>query len=233
MKRAAAAVAAGIIAALVCFPIAAFAAYPPGTFPGAAPGGAFRTVVMSRVLCAAGGSLQASYDRSALILQVPTGAFKSCSQVSIYAAETAVISPLLPAGTLLVDAFAVGWDGSGPAAKPLTLAIDDTAISADATVFETTTTGIAKLTNVEIRAGAVISSFTSPPGYVVTVTAATATPRPTPQAAAVQASGASSPPSPVAASPSSTSDSTPLFVTFVLLGLIVVAGLALVRYRRF
>ena len=80
---------------------------------------------MSRLLCAEGGSLQASYDRSAIILQVPAGAFRQCTQLSLYAAETAVISPLIPPGELLVDSFAVGWDARGTSSKPLTLTIND------------------------------------------------------------------------------------------------------------
>ena len=59
--------------ALLALPLTASAAYPPGTFPGPAPGGAYRTIVMSQVVCAAGGSMQASYDQAALTLQIPAG----------------------------------------------------------------------------------------------------------------------------------------------------------------
>ena len=96
MKRHVWAAAAAILV-LLAVPLSVSAAYPPGTFPGAAPGGAYRTIVMSQLVCANGGSMQASYDRSALVLQIPKDAFSTCTQVSIYAAEPGVISPL-PAG---------------------------------------------------------------------------------------------------------------------------------------
>jgi hypothetical protein len=174
----------------------ALAAYPPGTFPGAAPGGAFRTVVMSKMICAAGGSLQASYDQSSLIVQVPAAAFPRCTQVSLYAAETGVIAPLLPAGSLLLDSFAVGWAGP-PTSASLTLTIYDAAIQRDAAVFETTTQGVAMITDVRVDPGGVTVSFTSPPGYVITRTTAGpsgATTGPSP--AAANGSAATGRPSP-------------------------------------
>ena len=89
-----------------------------------------------------GGSLQASYDRSAIILQVPRDAFSECTQVSIYVAEPGVIEPLLPAGTSLIDGFAVGWLPVGTAARTLTLSINDAAITPAAQAFEMAAAGV-------------------------------------------------------------------------------------------
>jgi hypothetical protein len=247
MRRTATATAASLVFLLSTVAVAS-ASYPPGTFPGAAPGGAFRTVVMSRILCAAGGSLQASYDRSAIVLQVPAGSLKNCTQVSLYAAETAVISPLIPRGDLLVDAFAVGWDVPGPAAKPLSLTINDAAITDKATVFETTTTGVAKITSVKVQPGAVTMSFLTAPGYVVTLTAAAPSASPskgapspsagaaTPSASALAGVSSAAPPSgapDVVADPTATASAdwmpVAIVIGLVMLGL---ATVALVRYRR-
>jgi hypothetical protein len=230
--RRALAIAFGILVALSSTgPVAA--AYPPGTFPGAAPGGAFRTVVMSRSLCAAGGSLQASYDRSALILQVPAGALRACTQLSIYAAETAVIAPLLPMGAVLVDSFAVGWSPVGTTAKPLTLTINDAAITPGATVFETTTTGFTKLDSVAIAAGAVTMTFRTAPGYVVTMTAPSASLAASPQASASAVAGSADlSASPGASTPSGTTESTGLSGLLIAAFLLIVASIAAVQYRR-
>jgi hypothetical protein len=223
MRRVTSAIAIVAISIVTATPLA-YAGYPPGTFPGSAPGGAFRTVVMSRMVCRNGGSLQASYDRSALIVQIPAGAFGACVQVSIYAAETAVIAPLLPTGSLLLDSFGVGW--SGPeAAKPLTLTINDSTIASDARVFETTTSGVALLTDVRVGDGAVTVSFTSPPGYVVTRTAAAPSATSGETAAVVTA--------PPSALPGSDERGIPMFILplAVIIGIAAVL-LALARARR-
>jgi hypothetical protein len=175
--------------ALLIFPLTAFAAYPPGTFPGPAPGGAYRTIVMSQIVCPAGGSMQASYDQSALTLEIPAGALSACTQVSIYVAEPGVVSPLLPAGALLVDGFAVGWDGSAPAGSALTLTVADAAITAGAKVFETTGSGLQPSAGATLAPGIVKLGFAMPFGLVVAIPGSLASSIPSPSGGVLGATG--------------------------------------------
>lgn len=211
------------ILALVCFPFAAFAAYPPGPFPGPAPGGAFRTILTSAIVCVEGGSLTASDGASTIVLQVTAGAFPDCTQVTVYAADRSVIEPLLPAGNALVEAVAVGWDDSGPAAVPLSLAIGNPAISSAALAFQVTATGVKKAGASMAQAGSVTIGFSSPMGFAVTMTSTTASPTP-----------ASPPPTPPATTTTSAggTGSGPLIFVLLWLGLACLITLVSSRPRR-
>ena len=211
--------------ALLVFPLSASAAYPPGTFPGPAPGGAFRTVVMSKIVCADGASMKASYDQAALTLDIPKGAFATCTQVSIYAAEPGVVSPLLPAGTVLVDGFAVGWTPLGPSAGILRLTIDDVAITAGAQTFATSANGIRPFPGATTRVGQVVLAFSESTGFVAAVAVA----NPSPSGGVL---GATSPPTdkPPVTQPNAPTPANDL-VAWVL-GAIVLGALLLIFVAR-
>lgn len=232
MKRQWGAAAAAIVI-LLAIPLSVSAAYPPGTFPGAAPGGAYRTIVMSQLVCANGGSMQASYDRSALILQVPKDAFSACTQVSIYVAEPGVIAPLLPAGANLIDGFAVGWLPVGIAARTLTLSINDVAITPAAQVFETAAAGVRPFAGAKVQAGAATLDFTSPTGFVLSAAEDVSA---SPTGGVLGATGYPQvSPSPAIAVPtvsSPTTNYTQLVVVLLVLLVIGVIVLAVVARRR-
>ena len=59
------------------------AAYPPGPFPGPAPVGAFPTVVVSSTICGK-GQVRADDGAVTVTVDVPTGAFGECTQVTVY-----------------------------------------------------------------------------------------------------------------------------------------------------
>ncbi len=157
------------LAALVALPLTVSAAYPPGPFPGPAPGGAFSTIVTSAMVCHQGGSLHAVFGPSTVDLSVPTGTFAECTQVTIYAADPTVIKSMIPAGSALVGAFAVGWDTGAAAAQPLTLTISNPAISTAAAGFQTTSAGLTSVSTAQVETGKVAFQFSSPMGFAVTM----------------------------------------------------------------
>jgi hypothetical protein len=161
----------------LAIPLVANADYPPGPYPGPGPAGAYATVVASQTICSTAGTLTATYGSATLTLVVPAGAFSQCTQVTIYADNPAVISPLLPSGSSLVDAYAVGWTPTSTASVALTLTISDPAIPGSATVYQTTASGLTPFSGAQVKAGSVSVSFTSDPGFVIAkTTAGTPTP---------------------------------------------------------
>jgi len=212
--------------ALLGLPLSAAAAYPPGTFPGPAPGGAYRTVVVSKIVCSDGASMLASYDQAALTLEIPKGAFSTCTQVSIYVAEPGVITPLLPAGADLVDGFAVGWTPSGPSSGLLRLTIDDAAITAGAQVLATTANGLHPFAGAKTGIGQVVLAFSESTGFVVAVAGGA---NQTPEGGVL---GATSPPS--AGSPDTATPAnhpTAWILGTMLLGSLLLIFVALRRRR--
>jgi hypothetical protein len=175
MRRRTLACVAGLFVALAS-PLLALAAYPPGSFPGAAPGGAFSTVIISQNVCAAGGTIRASYGAASLTLTIPAGAFSTCRQVTIYGVNAGIIAPLLPKGHVLVVALAVGWQPGGDAAALLTLKVEQPGIAGDDTAYVTTVNGLAKLTEMRVLAGSASATFTTPPGLVLSHAGAAPTP---------------------------------------------------------
>lgn len=165
----------GMIALLtgLAIPGSAFAGYPPGPFPGPAPGGAFRTIVTSVIVCPDGDVIDATYGHASVSLTIPAGAFVDCTQVTVYVADKAVLGPLIPSGYALADAFAVGWDADTAAGTPsvdaLTMAIRDTAISSKAIALEVTATSVTKADSAVVAKGAVTFTFDSPAGFAVAI----------------------------------------------------------------
>jgi hypothetical protein len=177
LGRRLAAIAACAVLAVLALPVTTLAGYPPGSFPGPAPGGAFRTIVMSAMVCPEGADMKATFGRASVELAEPAGAFDTCTQVTIFAADTSVIGPLLPSHDVLVDAFAVGWDG--PASNlALALTIHDSAITSRSAPFKVTATGVSRV-DAARSAGKVTFSLDAPMGFAVATPAATPTVRPT------------------------------------------------------
>lgn len=177
LGRRLAAISAVAVLAVLALPVTTLAGYPPGPFPGPAPGGAFRTIVTSAMVCPEGADMQATFGRASVELAVPAGAFDACTQVTIFAADTSVIGPLLPSHDVLIDAFAVGWDG--PASNlALALTIRDSAITTHSVPFKVTATGVSR-TDAAVSAGKVRFAFDAPMGFAVATPAATPTVRPT------------------------------------------------------
>jgi hypothetical protein len=210
-------VAAASLVALA-LPLAAIAAYPPGPFPGAAPGGAFSTIVTSAIVCADGGSLHGETANGAVTVDIPAQAFAECVQVTIYAGNRAVIGPTVPDGLALADAFAVGWQATAQgntasvvAGFELKLTIDDPAITTAAKAYRTTSTGIATFESASITNGHVTFNLVDPTGVAVAVATRDAGPTP-----------GLTPPATDADAPTTTpADSSPLGVLVLL-----IAGLA-------
>jgi hypothetical protein len=221
LSRSALAGAAAASVATLILPIAALAAYPPGPFPGAAPGGAFSTIVTSAIVCADGGSLQGQTANGNVTADIPALAFAECTQVTIYAGNRAVIGPTLPAGLALADAVAVGWQSTSNAASAETntakvavgsavkLTIDDPTITTAAKAYRTTSTGIEAFAGASIANGHVTFNLVDPTGVAV------ATPRAGPVA------GTTPPPTDADVPTTRPVDSSPLGAWVLL-----VAGLA-------
>ena len=132
----------------------------------------------------------------------------------------------------LVDGFAVGWDPIGTAAGRLSLTIKDAAITPDAQVFATTTSGVQPFADAKVQAGDVTLGLTTPLGFVV---AATGAANPSPSGEVL---GATSPPT-VTAPPTNTGSGEgrpPTDNSGPILALLLLVGLAAVivarRYRR-
>jgi len=146
---------------------AALAAYPPGPFPGPAPAGLFPTVLTSQTICAEGGTLTVADGSAEIRLDVPPSAFPDCAQITIYGADEALVSPLLPEHYVPVTALAVGWTPAGPPASGLPLTISNTAITTYSLAFHTTGGGIENDAGLVISAGQVTITVTAPLGIVI------------------------------------------------------------------
>ena len=154
----------------------ALAEYPPGSFPGPAPVGAFPTVLISRTVCAAGDLLSVSAGGSTISLEVPAGAFSECTQVTLYGVDGAtIVADLLPDGYTFVTAMAIGWaptnspqpEAGGTPAISLTLTISDPAIEPGATVFYTTGGGVVAANDITVNDGRARVSVGAAVGIVV------------------------------------------------------------------
>lgn len=154
----------------------AVAEYPPGSFPGPAPVGAFPTVLISRTVCAAGDLQSVSAGGSTISLEVPAGAFSECTQVTLYGVDGAtIVADLLPDGYTFVTAMAIGWaptnspqpGAGGTPAIPLTLTISDPAIKPGASVFYTTGGGVVAASDITVNDGRALVSVAAAVGIVV------------------------------------------------------------------
>ena len=163
---------------LLFLPAVALAGYPPGSYPGAAPTGAFPTVLVSQTVGASGGTLSATSGAAAVTVSVPAGAFAQDTQVTIYGVDSSVLGSLLPSGYVFVDGFAIGWTPTSTALHPLTLVVTDPNISATCKVFQTTASGLTPDNSASVRQGSIQLSFTTDPGFVVGGPSAAATPPP-------------------------------------------------------
>ena len=216
--------------ALLATPLLALAAYPPGSWPGPGPAGAFSAVVVSQNVCAPGGTIRAPYGIASLTVTIPAKAFTTCRQVTVYGVNGSIVAPLLPANHVIVVALAVGWLPAGDAAVPLTLKVEQAGIASDASVFMTTSNGLAKVTGVQWSPGAATVSFTTPPGLVMSRLQVAPTPPLTGPGAAATATAGRTPPA--TGSPASApTDTTPFALLLVGL-LVVVAAIALLVVRR-
>ena len=166
-----------LVAALVLFVSFAFAAprrtsaqgYEPGAGPGSPQFFAFPSVVTSATFSADGGTIDVASGAAALTLSVPAGAFARDTQVTIFAAPPTLVASLIPPGVSLVDAFAVSWPTTSTASNPLSLTIDDSALGADAMVFEinSDSTGLIPLQGALIQPGQVSLMLSSPEAIVI------------------------------------------------------------------
>jgi hypothetical protein len=146
---------------------AVLAAYPPGPFPGPAPAGTFPTVLTSQTVCSEGGSLVVSTGAADIRLDVPPAAFPDCAQITIYGADEALVSPLVPEHYVFVAALAIAWTPAGPPASGLPLTVSDTAITTYSLAFRTTGGGITNDAGLLVDTGQVATSVTEPLGIVI------------------------------------------------------------------
>jgi hypothetical protein len=165
-------------------PLSAWAAYPPGPFPGPAPGGAFQNILTSAIICSGGGSLQGDRGPSIVTAIVPAGAFVDCTQITIYAAQKAVIEPLVPGGQVLVDSFALGWDSGAAAAAttatPVSLTIENPSVGSASKGYLLTSTGLETASSASLAGDRITFRLSSPTAFAVTMPRATSTPGTTP-----------------------------------------------------
>jgi hypothetical protein len=165
-SRTASALAASVV--LLCLSgTVALAEYPPGSFPGPAPAGAFPNVLTSESLCAGGGDLSVADGTATVELQVPVDAFTACSQIAIYGTDATIVSGLLPQGYALLNAIAVAWTPEVQAGSPLTLTIKDPSITTASVAFAATSGGLGGVTNVLVRSGVVEVEIRSAIGILV------------------------------------------------------------------
>lgn len=213
------AVLAGALAALA-LPAAALAAYPPGPFPGPAPVGAFPVVVVSSTVCGA-GQVKADDGTAIVRVDIPSGAFADCTQVTVYGMSNDSLSMLLPSGETLTRAYAVGWNGS--AAEPLTLVVKDPAISSDSVAYRTSGSGLVADEMATVESGRGSTDLSAPAGFVLAATSDGAV------------AGATDPPAPeTSTSPLPTDEpgGTGLVALFAILGPVGAAAVFLVSRRR-
>jgi hypothetical protein len=143
------------------------AAYPPGPYPGPAPGGSFPTVVVSETLTTDGGTIVASQGTSNLRLEVPAGAFDVPTQITIYGGSPSLLAPLLPGGTSFVVGFAVAFNPTSTPRVPLRLTITDPTIGAGAGVYKLTENGLSLFGDVTVDSGSVVVAIGADPAFVV------------------------------------------------------------------
>lgn len=233
---------AAVVAALslpVLAPGTAWATgYPPGSYPGAAPAGGFPNVIVSQTLGTDGGTEIATNDSAALTVLVPAGAFTQDTQVTIYAVDGPVIANLLPPGYRLVNGFAIGWTPISVAQVPLTVTIEDTNITTSATVYLTTTSGLTPDAEASVRAGSIVISFSTDPGFVIAAPSSPspgASSTPTPASPPPAPTGSIPPTDTVGSAPAGSSSRSlmPLLAALLSLAAGVVAAGAVLRARRF
>lgn len=153
----------------------ALAAYSPGSYPGLAPAGAFPAVVTTQTFGVGGGSLQTNVGGYALTLKVPSGAFSTSTQVTVYSSNAGTLNGLLPSNESFLDAFAIGWTPTSTASKPLLLTVTNANINASTLVYFTTASGLTLDSGATVSNGVASLSFTGDPGVVLANSTATPT----------------------------------------------------------
>jgi hypothetical protein len=144
---------------------------PPPPPPTSLPG--FTTVVTSVTICPEGGIVgPAVVDGASVELIVPPGAFSTCVQITIFEGDLAVIKGAVFAGFTAITAIGVeatlnGAKITGTFAKPLTLIVGDSGITAAS--IATTWNGVSLLPYPDAiaTAGQMQITFDTDPDFAV------------------------------------------------------------------
>jgi hypothetical protein len=161
-----AALALGLIAVLAT-PFGALAAYPPGPYPGPGPAGSFQDIVVSRTVGPSGATITADSGSATISLSVPEDASRQETQLTVYAGNQSLVSPLLPSGTTFIHAFAVTSRPLLSASSALRLTISDTKIPLDAAVFQVTGTTLVPAASATVSAGRASVTFARDAAFVI------------------------------------------------------------------